>query len=111
MGTGQHGSQFDGTYRFAASPLSLSPVKARAILGHGQNDPKWDPSKVRPMNNSNSTDTSKTTGQQTPFVKKGESNNDPQPAKVEEPKPSADTAPVTGEPKQSADDASGKSLR
>jgi hypothetical protein len=65
-----------------------------------------DPSKVRRMNNPNSTDSGKTNGQPTPFVKKGESNNDAQPAKVEEPTPSPDTAK---EP--AADDAAGKSLR
>ena len=59
------------------------------------------------MSNSNSTDTGKTTGQPTPFIKKGEGANDSQPAKVEEPKPSSDAdRQVTGEPKKS-DDAAG----
>ena len=64
------------------------------------------------MNNSNSTDTSKPTGQ-TPFVKKVEGQNDAQPAKVEDPKPSTDTdRQVTGEAKQpTSDDAKGTSLR
>ena len=64
------------------------------------------------MNNSNSTDTSKPTGQ-APFVQKGESQNEAQPAKVEEPKPGTDTdRQVTGEVKQPAsDDAKGTSLR
>jgi hypothetical protein len=42
------------------------------------------------MSNTNSTDTSKTTPQRTPFVKNVEAN-DVQPAKVEAPAPSAET--------------------
>ena len=63
------------------------------------------------MNNTNSTDTSKTANPQTPFEKKGEANV-AQPAKVEEPKPNSDTdRQATGDQKQPTDDATGKSLR
>ena len=54
------------------------------------------------MSNTHSTDASKTktTPQQTPFVKKGETH-DAQPAKVEAPKPSTDTdRQAVGQPKQ-----------
>ena len=60
------------------------------------------------MNNSNSTDTSKTPGQPATFGEKGESKTDAQPAKIEDPKPGTEAA---GEPKPSTDDASGTSLR
>jgi hypothetical protein len=76
------------------------------------NDPDGSSRRER-MNNSNSNiDTSKPTGQ-APFVQKGESQNEAQPAKVEEPKPGTDTdRQVTGESKLPAsDDAKGTSLR
>ena len=64
------------------------------------------------MNNSNSTDAGKSTGQHTPPVKKVEGANESQPAKVEEPKTGTDTdRQLTGDSKQSTDDAAGKSLR
>jgi hypothetical protein len=62
------------------------------------------------MNNSNSTDTSKTPGQPASFADKSETKVDSQPAKVEEPKTET-VGPIAGEPKPSTDDAEGKSLR
>jgi hypothetical protein len=58
------------------------------------------------MNNSNSTDTSKTPGQPASFGDKTETKVDTQPAKVEEPKPGSET-----EAKEPTDDSAGKSLR
>ncbi|MUV15443.1 hypothetical protein [Noviluteimonas gilva] len=58
------------------------------------------------MNNSNSTDTSKTSGQPANFGEKSETQVDAQPAKVEEPKSDA-----KNETKEPSDDASGKSQR
>jgi hypothetical protein len=57
---------------------------------------------------SNTTDTAKNDGQPSTFTKKGESNNDAQTVKGDEAKPAKDTVV---DPKQTTDDASGKSLR
>ena len=63
------------------------------------------------MNNTASTDTSKTTPQQTPFVK-NVATNDAQPAKVEAPTPSTDTDRKAVEPKQAmVDDEESTSRR
>ena len=62
------------------------------------------------MNSADSSDASKTTGQQTPPVKKVEGANDSQPAKAEDPGTDTDRQ-VAGDSKQSTDDPAGKSLR
>ncbi|WP_036165152.1 hypothetical protein [Noviluteimonas dokdonensis] len=62
------------------------------------------------MNNSNSTDAGKSTGQQTPPAKKVEGANESQPVKAEDPGTDTDRQ-VAGDSKQSTDDAGGKSLR
>ena len=104
VGTDQHGRLCGGTHRFAISPLSPDACYRRQSLATASTIRIPD-FKVRRMNNSNSTDPAKTNDQPTPFVKKGESNNDAQPAKVEEPTPSPDTGK---EP--AADDAAAKSV-
>ena len=61
---------------------------------------------------SNTTDTAKNDGQPSTFTRKGESNNDAQQAKGDESKPGTDTdRQAIADPKQTTDDALGKSLR